>query len=139
MHRSPLQSQPSESDTLLDQAPAARCADGHGTLNGLFFSDDMVDIARAKAVCARCPLQASCLADALAREEPWGVWGGQLLSGGRIIANKRPCGRPPKQPRVEVLIDELGQVTVSTADVDRPRRKPEPTRRRREGSVASAG
>jgi len=78
-------------------------------------------------------------ADALAREEPWGVWGGQLLSGGRIIANKRPCGRPPKQPRVEVLIDELGQVTVSTADVDRLRRKPEPTRRRREGSVASAG
>jgi len=93
--------------------PVARCADGHGTMTGLFFSDNVVDIARAKAMCGLCPLQASCLAGALEREEPWGVWGGELLSGGRIIANKRPCGRPPKNPRPPVVIDELGPVAVA--------------------------
>jgi WhiB family redox-sensing transcriptional regulator len=92
------------------RAPVARCADGNGTMVGLFFSDHVVDIARAKAMCALCPLQEQCLTDALDREEPWGVWGGQLLSGGRIIADKRPCGRPPKVPRLEVVYDEMGPV-----------------------------
>lgn len=94
------------------RAPVARCADGNGTMTGLFFSDHVADIARAKAMCGLCPLQATCLADALEREEPWGVWGGELLSGGRVIANKRPCGRPPKRPRPEVVYDELGPVEV---------------------------
>ena len=96
-------------------APAARCADGNGTLTALFFSDDVIDIARAKAMCRRCPLQASCLADALERAEPWGVWGGELLSGGRIVANKRPCGRPPKRPRPALIVDELGPVNPRDA------------------------
>ena len=95
--------------------PVARCADGHGTLSALFFSDNVIDIARAKAMCGLCPLSADCLAGALEREEPWGVWGGELLSGGRIIANKRPCGRPPKHPRPEMVIDELGPVEVPVA------------------------
>ena len=94
------------------KAPVARCADGHGTMVGLFFSDNIIDIARAKAMCGLCPLKASCLADALEREEPWGVWGGELLSGGRIIANKRACGRPPTRPRPEMVIDEMGPVGV---------------------------
>jgi len=90
--------------------PVARCADGNGTLNALFFSDHVADIARAKAICGLCPLQTECLADALEREEPWGVWGGELISGGRVIANKRACGRPPKRPRPEVVYDEMGPV-----------------------------
>jgi WhiB family transcriptional regulator, redox-sensing transcriptional regulator len=94
------------------RAPVPRCADGHGTLTALFFSDHVADIARAKAMCQLCPLKESCLAGALEREEPWGVWGGELLSGGRIIANKRPCGRPPKRPRPEVVYDEMGPVGV---------------------------
>ena len=96
-----------------ERTPVARRADGHGTMTGLFFSDNVVDIARAKAMCGLCSLQASCLAGALEREEPWGVWGGELLSGGRFIANKRPCGRPPKNPRPPVVIDELGPVAVA--------------------------
>jgi len=92
------------------RAPVARCADGNGTMVGLFFSDHVVDIARARAMCAVCPLQSQCLAGALEREEPWGVWGGQLLSGGRIIAGRRPCGRPPKVPQPEVVYDEMGPV-----------------------------
>jgi len=99
-------------ESLAARARVARCADGNGTLTGLFFSDNVVDIARAKAMCALCPLRFECLEGALEREEPWGVWGGELLSGGRIVANKRPCGRPPKHPRPEVVYDEMGPVGV---------------------------
>jgi WhiB family redox-sensing transcriptional regulator len=100
---------PDESPTAVRSA-APRCADGNGTLTPLFFSDDVIDIARAKAICGKCALAASCLQDAIAREEPWGVWGGELLLNGRIVTNKRPCGRPPKVPRPELVVDELGVV-----------------------------
>lgn len=33
-------------------------------------------IARAKAVCARCPVEVMCRSDAIDRGEQWGVWGG---------------------------------------------------------------
>jgi Transcription factor WhiB len=92
------------------RTPVPRCADGNGTLTPLFFSDDLIDIARAKAICRKCALAASCLREALEREEPWGVWGGELLLSGRIVTSKRPCGRPPKHPRPELIVDELGPV-----------------------------
>ncbi len=104
-----IQLQPID-ETLVSTVAVARCADGNGTLTPLFFSDHVLDIARAKAICARCALAESCLSDALEREEPWGVWGGELLSGGRIVANKRPGGRPPKRPRPPVIVDEFGVV-----------------------------
>ena len=94
------------SDITAVRAPA-RCADGNGTLTPLFFSDDVVDIARAKAICAKCPRTAICLQDALDRAEPWGVWGGELLDTGRIVAHKRPRGRPPKHPRPVLVVDEV--------------------------------
>lgn len=108
--RRPDDSESDLDESLAARAPVARCADGNGTMTGLFFSDHVADIARAKAMCALCPLKFECLAGALEREEPWGVWGGELLSGGRIVANKRPCGRPPKHPRPEVVYDEMGPV-----------------------------
>lgn len=85
----------------------ARCADGNGTLTHLFFSDIPLNIARAKAICAKCSLAASCLEGAVERQEPWGVWGGELIENGRVVVNKRPRGRPPKHPRPVVLIDEV--------------------------------
>jgi len=107
-----ISGEPTDEESLAARAPVARCADGNGTLTGLFFSDHVDDIARAKAMCALCPLRLGCLAEAIEREEPWGVWGGELLSGGRIVMNKRPCGRPPKTPRPEVVFDEMGPVSV---------------------------
>jgi WhiB family redox-sensing transcriptional regulator len=97
-------------DAVDERSVSARCADGNGTLTPLFFSDDLIDIGRAKAICDKCELAASCLAGALERQEPWGVWGGELLENGRIVANKRPCGRPPRRPRPELVIDEMGVV-----------------------------
>jgi WhiB family redox-sensing transcriptional regulator len=37
-----------------------------------------------------------CLAAALDRAEPWGVWGGEILQSGMVLARKRPRGRPRK-------------------------------------------
>jgi WhiB family redox-sensing transcriptional regulator len=87
----------------------ARCNDGAGQLNGLFFSDELQDIARAKHICATCPALIPCLEGALERREPWGVWGGQLFLNGKILANKRRRGRPPKQPRPE---DQLPDIPI---------------------------
>lgn len=74
----------------------ARCRDGAGALVSLFFSEQLDDIARAKSICAECPVREPCLAGALARREPWGVWGGQLFLNGKVLPFKRKRGRPPK-------------------------------------------
>lgn len=73
---------------------AQRCSDGNGTLSYLFFSEEFVDIQRAKAICSTCTSRVGCLSGALERSEPWGVWGGELLEEGRVCATKRPRGRP---------------------------------------------
>lgn len=94
--------------------PTARCGDGHGTLTPLFFSDELVDIARAKAICARCSLRGPCLTGALERIEPWGVWGGELLENGRVVHDKKPRGRPAVLPRPTLVIDEDRRIRALT-------------------------
>jgi WhiB family transcriptional regulator, redox-sensing transcriptional regulator len=96
----------------------ARCNDLAGTMSGLFFSEELQDIARAKAICAKCPVIAECLEGALERREPWGVWGGQLFLNGKVLASKRRRGRPPKVPRPE---DQLPDVPVPLHLQDRLR------------------
>ena len=64
----------------------------------LFFAESPADVEAAKALCLDCPLRAECLAGALERREPWGVWGGQLFVHGAVVARKRPRGRPRKHP-----------------------------------------
>jgi WhiB family redox-sensing transcriptional regulator len=62
----------------------------------LFFAERPDDLERAKQLCSACPVRAQCLAAALERAEPWGVWGGEIFDGGVVIARKRPRGRPRK-------------------------------------------
>jgi WhiB family redox-sensing transcriptional regulator len=62
----------------------------------LFFAEKPEDVDRARALCRHCPLQRACLAGALQRGEPCGVWGGELLLHGVVIGGKRPRGRPRK-------------------------------------------
>lgn len=80
----------------------ARCKDGTGDLTALFFSEQLDDIARAKAICAECPLREACFEGALARHEPYGVWGGRLFFKGKVLAFKRPRGRPPKNAQTMI-------------------------------------
>ena len=74
----------------------ALCSDGTGVLVELFFSEALDDIAAAKTLCFECPVRLACLDGALARQEPWGVWGGELFFQGKVLAHKRKRGRPPK-------------------------------------------
>lgn len=62
----------------------------------LWFADAPAELERAKALCAECPALRACLAGALDRREPAGVWGGQIFQGGRVVSFKRPRGRPRK-------------------------------------------
>ena len=62
----------------------------------LFFAESPSDVELAKALCLGCPVRAECLAGALERREPWGVWGGELFLSGVVIPRKRPRGRPRK-------------------------------------------
>jgi len=75
--------------------PALPCHTGDPDL---WFAEEPAELERAKALCAGCPIRLRCLAVALARAEPWGVWGGEILHRGRIVARKRPRGRPRKEP-----------------------------------------
>jgi len=42
------------------------------------------------------PGAATCVAGALERREPWGVWGGELFLRGATVPHKRARGRPRK-------------------------------------------
>ena len=64
----------------------------------LWFADTPAELERAKVLCADCPIRSQCLAAALERAEPWGVWGGEILDRGSVITRKRPRGRPRKDP-----------------------------------------
>ncbi len=83
-------------------AASALCSDGTGDLVALFYSEQLDDIARAKAICSECPIRQACFEEALVRREPYGVWGGQLFFKGRVLAMKRPRGRPPKNAQTSV-------------------------------------
>ena len=79
----------------------AACSDAAGEVAKLFFADELPDIALAKRLCAGCPVLLDCLEAAVARNEQFGVWGGQLFVGGKVVHFKRARGRPPKIPRPE--------------------------------------
>ena len=93
-----------------DDEPAlssyARCSDGNGPLSFLFFSEDDLQLARAKAICRSCGMQESCLSGAIERVEPYGVWGGKLVLEGVPVEFKRKRGRPPKNPKPILVVDE---------------------------------
>src|SRR2546430_5581434 len=63
----------------------------------LWFSEHPADLELAKAMCETCPLRRACLAGAIDRAEPFGVWGGEIFEKGRIIAYKRPRGHPGRR------------------------------------------
>ncbi|MBI9116095.1 WhiB family transcriptional regulator [Sanguibacter suaedae] len=62
----------------------------------LWFAEQTARIEEAKALCRECPLVAGCLAGAVDRAEPWGVWGGEVFVDGVVVARKRGRGRPRK-------------------------------------------
>lgn len=64
----------------------------------LWFAETPALLEQAKGLCEPCPIRRECLVGALERGEPWGVWGGEIFEAGRVVARKRPRGRPRKHP-----------------------------------------
>lgn len=83
-------------DTCTVQSASAPGLPCHSVDPDLWFAESPGDVETAKALCLPCPLRAACLAGALDRREPWGVWGGELVLAGAVIPRKRPRGRPRK-------------------------------------------
>jgi WhiB family transcriptional regulator, redox-sensing transcriptional regulator len=82
----------------------------------LFFAESPQYVEQAKAMCQGCRARLACLAGALERREPWGVWGGELVLRGSIVPRKRPRGRPRKTPS-----PSGGSVWASAVDLAPPR------------------
>jgi WhiB family transcriptional regulator, redox-sensing transcriptional regulator len=76
--------------------PAATALPCHEHPADLWFAELPAQVETAKALCGGCPIREQCLAGALERAEPWGVWGGQLVLAGVVVPRKRPRGRPRK-------------------------------------------
>jgi WhiB family redox-sensing transcriptional regulator len=83
----------------------------------VFFAESPSDVESAKALCQDCPVRATCLAGALERREPWGVWGGELFIGGVVVARKRPRGRPRKHPVAEPFAPAAKSRTADQVEV----------------------
>jgi WhiB family redox-sensing transcriptional regulator len=62
----------------------------------LWFAESPAELEQAKQLCTDCPIKLACLDSALSRQEPWGVWGGEIFEHGAVIPRKRPRGRPSK-------------------------------------------
>jgi WhiB family redox-sensing transcriptional regulator len=83
---------------LLSSAPGADTALPCRTEQAdLWFAEHPEQLGRAQALCQQCPIRRQCLAGALRRREPWGVWGGEIFERGRVIPFKRGRGRPAKR------------------------------------------
>lgn len=75
-------------DPWAERAACKNCTD-------TFFSDEAIDIARAKAICARCPVIAECAK--AGQLERWGIWGGKTPAerGVRSPGKRMPVGPKP--------------------------------------------
>lgn len=88
-------------DNVVTWRAQAACA---GTPASVFFVEQGADVAAARQICAGCPVQAECLADALDRHEPYGVWGGTTPRERRSLLAPVPqrackqCGRRLARP-----------------------------------------
>jgi WhiB family redox-sensing transcriptional regulator len=87
----------------------------------LWFAERPEDVATAQELCGDCALRAACLAGALERREPWGVWGGELFERGQVVARKRRPGRPRKDDALtrraaeEALVARLTELGTELA------------------------
>ncbi|MCX4784463.1 WhiB family transcriptional regulator [Streptomyces sp. NBC_01264] len=82
----------SSSTPVAAPKPRPACA---GADPAQFFAHALstLQIARAKALCATCPLIASCLEGALERGEEYGVWGGLTEDERRSLKRRAVRGQ----------------------------------------------
>lgn len=91
-------------------AKQAACAQTSGDPDGLFVRGREQRVARA--ICAHCPVQAMCLADALDGRIEYGVWGGMTERERRALLARRPD--------VTSWADEIKKLMGSPTSAPRP-------------------
>ena len=64
----------------------------------LWFAESPVDLERAKALCADCPIRRECLAAALERAEPWGCGAARSSTAARSWRASVRVDGPRKNP-----------------------------------------
>ena len=69
----------------------------------MWFADSPTQLEQAKALCADCPIRLQCLNEALEREEPWGVWGGEIIERGPSSA----LFNAPQHPRTQAFLNHI--------------------------------
>jgi WhiB family transcriptional regulator, redox-sensing transcriptional regulator len=71
----------------------------------LFFPDGAAyrnsDVARAKAVCRKCPVREACLQAAMDGREKTGIWGGMTPQERMSLQRRRRRNRDAAAPQVE--------------------------------------
>jgi len=92
---------PAEREGGIEWRRSAACRDVDPEI---FFPDAESDaerrMARAKAICARCPVREQCRQDAIERREPAGIWGGTTPEQRVVIRRKQRRskeGRPARR------------------------------------------
>jgi WhiB family transcriptional regulator, redox-sensing transcriptional regulator len=65
----------------------------------LFFAEAPKAVMAARRLCQGCPERRACLAGAIQRGEPSGVWGGELFGHGQIVVPLAAPPPPPPAPR----------------------------------------
>jgi WhiB family redox-sensing transcriptional regulator len=85
------------------------CASSDGRSVRLMFpdGDDAAGVAAAKAICANCDVQGSCLKYALSRREKFGIWGGATEAERVSMLRHRQ-----RAFRAEVVAREHGVLTL---------------------------
>lgn len=63
----------------------------------LFYDNDEIGVRRALMICADCEVRDPCLAQAMARREVFGVWGGTTETERRRIFRRERRGRRQRQ------------------------------------------
>lgn len=81
----------------------------------LWFAEHSTQVEEAKTLCRACPLQQGCLAGAIERAEPWGVWGGEVFVDGVVVARKRGRGRPSKAEVLARQAEEAARIAAAEA------------------------
>lgn len=84
----------------------AACRPGTGVDPELFFpvsGHNLLQTARAKAICGRCPVIEACGWHAIDRGEDWGIWGGVTPEQRRRIAEAHRVGVVERPRELEVV------------------------------------
>ena len=79
----------------------------------IFFAETPALISLAKSLCGDCPVAQKCLSGAISRQEPCGVWGGELFDNGRPVQAKRTPGRPRLQPVASSSSKEPSELEIA--------------------------